>query len=382
MTAGREPAGDEGVGPAAPGGAGRAGVEPREAEAAPVEASPDRDPGLIEPVRAATVPVVFFGSGGFGLPALEALLDMPQVELVLVVSTPDRPVGRRAVLGPTPVAARARELGLPLFQPSRLGDAETVATLARSRPRLGVLADYGRLVPDAVLELFPAGILNLHPSLLPRHRGAAPIPAAILAGDAETGVSLIVLVHELDAGPIVAAERLPLRGDEAAPELEARAAEAAAALLRRTLPRWLVGEVAPAQQPAAGVTLTRPLRREDGRLDPRRPAVTLERQVRAFQPWPGSFVETAAGRLVVWRAEAAVRPVSPDDGGGGRVAPPGRLVADGDGLALATADGLLRLLEVQLAGGRRMSAAELRRGRPGLAGSGIGPADGEDAARS
>lgn len=339
------------VGPAANAGAARRAGR---------QSAPPTDPApSVEHVRSPVAKTVFFGSGAFGLPTLEALLDAPEVELDLVVAAPDRPVGRRAVPSPPPVAARARELGLRLFQPSRLRAPDSVAMLASVQPDLGVLADYGQLVPDAVLGLFPQRILNLHPSLLPRHRGAAPVPGAILAGDGETGVTLMVLSAELDAGPIVAVERLLIGADETAPELEVRAATAAAALLRRSLGPWLAGESPAVPQPATGMTMTRPLRREDGRLDPSRRARLLERQVRAFQPWPGSFVETPEGRLVVWRA--ALDPASAHDAG--------RLVADADGLALTTADGRLRLLEVQLAGGRRMPSAGLRRGRPGLLGA-------------
>ena len=170
--------------------------------------------------------------------------------------------------------------------------AETLAL----EPELAVLADYGQLVPAPILEL-PHGALNLHPSLLPRHRGATPIPATILAGDATTGVTLMRMDAGLDTGPIVAQERRRLDGDETAAELEADLAERAAGLLTRSLDPYLAGELIPHPQPDEGATLTRPLRRDDGRMDPTRPAVDLERQVRAYQPWPGSYLVTPAGRL-------------------------------------------------------------------------------------
>jgi methionyl-tRNA formyltransferase len=277
-----------------------------------------------------------------------------------VVSAPDRPVGRKAILTPTPVAARARELGLLLLQPVRVRKLEAVEALAAVAPDLVVLADYGQLIPRVLLELPPRGFLNLHPSALPRHRGAAPIPATILAGDAASAVSLIVVTEEMDAGPIVAVEPLEVRPDDTAVTLEERAAGAAARLLVRALPEWLAGRLQARPQALEGVTLTRPLRREDGLLDAGRPAAELERQVRAYQPWPGSHLETCDGRLIVWKAHVAPAEV-------GDVA--GRFVATSDGgLAFATVDGSLGLEEVQLAGGRRMSAAELRRGRPGLVG--------------
>jgi methionyl-tRNA formyltransferase len=303
---------------------------------------------------------VFFGSGSFADPILEALAGAPEVSLVAVVSAPDRPAGRQGRLTAVPVTKRAREFGLALLQPPRLRLPEVAATIAALRPRLGVLADYGQIVPPQVLELFPSGILNIHPSRLPRHRGATPVPATILAGDPLAGVTIIRMDAGLDTGPIVAAVDWPLAGTETAPELEASAARFGAELLGTALGGWLDGSLAARPQDEAAATLTRPLRREDGRLDAGKGAAALERQVRAYQPWPGSFVEADGRRLLVWAA--AVVPEGAGDA-------PGRLEPDDDGLALTTAGGRLRLVEVQPAGGRRMSAGELLRGRPGLAGA-------------
>lgn len=306
---------------------------------------------------------VFFGSGTFAVPILEALAAAAEAAIVAVVSAPDRPVGRGAIRTPPPAAVRARELGFALIQPPRIREPDVIASIAALRPELGVLADYGRIVPPGVLELPRHGILNVHPSLLPRHRGATPVQATILAGDGEAGVSIIRMDAGLDTGPIVAAERWRLRGDETAPELEDTAAAEAAGLLRRTLGPWLEGLIEPRSQDETAATLTRPLRREDGRLDPDRSAAVLERQVRAYQPWPGSFVETPFGRLVAWRA--AVVPSEPGD-------EPGWLVGGDGGLSLTASDGRLRLIDVQLASGRRMSAVELVRGRPGFLGLRVG----------
>ncbi len=315
--------------------------------------------------------VVVFGSGSFALPLLDSLAALPAVVLVAVVSTPDRPAGRAAAPTPTPVAASARETGLPLFQPRSLRTTEAVEMLAHLRPTVVVLADYGRIVPDALLAVPPAGFVNVHPSLLPRHRGATPIPAAIAAGDPETGVTIFLMDAGMDTGPIIATARRGLDGTETAPTLEAVLAADAATLLAVTLPEWLAGELRAVPQPESGVTTTRPLRREDGRLDPRAGAETLERIVRAHVPWPGSFVETPLGRLIVTRA--AVGPAAAPD----VVA---TIVADGEGLALATVDGRLRLLDVRLAGTRSMTAVELRRGRPALVGSAVVPLVGESSA--
>lgn len=316
------------------------------------------------PVRA-----VFFGSGAFALPILAAARRAPEVEIVAVVSTPDRPAGRRAEMSSTPVAAAAREGALPLLQPASLREAVGVDALASLAPDLGILADYGRIVPPDVLAAFPRGILNVHPSLLPLHRGASPIPAAILAGDREVGVSLIELIDRLDAGPIVASRSWAPGEGETAATLEAACAVAGARLLTEHLAPWLAGTSRARPQDDAGATLTRPLRREDGRLDPTQPASRLERMVRAYAGWPGTFFEVGGLRISALGAgvRAGVRAGAADDGHAA-----GRLVALDDGLGMATSDGILELVRVQPAGGRPMTGAELLRGRPSLLGATVG----------
>ena len=316
----------------------------------------------------ARVRTLFFGSGTFALPALERLAAASAegtrgVDLAAVITAPARPSGRRGELHPTPVAAAAGARGIPVLTPPSLRRDEALADLRALDPGLVVLADYGRLIPPAVLDLPAHGALNLHPSLLPRHRGAAPVPAAILAGDATTGVTLMRMDTGLDTGPILAQRSVDLEGSEVAPELEAHLARMAADLLDETLPDWLAGTLQARPQPAEGATLTRPLRRADGWLDPARPAVELERQVRAYQPWPGSFVEADGERLIVWRASPVEVAAVEGDAPASSSAAEGELVAVGDGLALRTSLGLLRLDEVQPAGGRRMDGAAYRRGR-------------------
>jgi len=292
---------------------------------------------------------------------LDAVADAPEIELVGVVSVPDKATGRRREVSPVPVAARARERNLPLLQPATLRTPEGAAPILALSAELGVLADYGRIVPADILAAVPAGILNVHPSLLPRHRGATPIPGAILAGDAETGVTIIRMAAGVDTGPIVAADRWPLDGSETAPQLETQAAARGAALLRRTLGPWLEGRIEPVPQPLEGATTTRPFRRADGRLDPDAPVEELERRIRALQPWPGSWVETVAGRLTIWRAEAV------PGWEAGATAQPGVFGRFG----LHARDGYLALREVQPAGGKRMTFEELVRGRPAIVGSSV-----------
>lgn len=322
--------------------------------------------------ESSSVRTVFFGSGCFAVPILDALVGLPGVEVVAVVSAPDRPVGRKAVVTPTPVTARARELGLAVLQPVRVRRPEAVAEIEALHPDLAMLADYGQLIPRSLLDLPPRGFLNLHPSALPRHRGAAPIPATILAGDRRSAVTLMAMVEEMDAGPIVAVSPLEVSATDTAETLEERAAGVAAGLLTRALPEWLAGKLSPQPQPEDVVTLTRPLRREDARLDPTRPAAELERQIRAYQPWPGAYLETEQGRLIVWSATVVDRSRADDarapDRPAHRPDEPGRLVRLQDGrLALTTSTGPLALEEVQLPGGRRMTSEELLRGHPELA---------------
>ena len=302
------------------------------------------------------VRTVFIGSGGFGVPSLRGLESSGEASLVGVVTAPRRPAGRTHELTPTRVHVAAQELGIKtILTPERLRSPESIAEILALAPALLVLADYGQIVPAELLGV-RHGALNLHPSLLPRHRGATPIPAAILAGDSETGVTLMRMDAGLDTGPVVAQERVALDGTETAPELEEALMLKAAHLLGRNLGPWIGGGLTGAPQPDVGATLTRPLRREAGRLDPGKPAVELERQVRAYQPWPGSFVDTAAGRVVVWSA-------SPGASGG-----PAKGILDERGLGVGDGD-VLVLIEVQPAGGKRMTWEALLRGKPALVGS-------------
>ena len=303
---------------------------------------------------AASVRTLFFGSGSVALPALSRLHGSELVALDSVVTAPPRPAGRKGLLTPTPVAKLASEHGLPIRTPVSLRDEAVLDELRATAVELIVLADYGRIIPAAVLELPAHGALNIHPSLLPRHRGAAPVVGAILAGDPVTGVTVMRMDEGLDTGPILAQAEVPLEGTEVTPELEARLAELGADLLLEHLPAWLDGSLTARPQPTEGATLTRMLRREDGRLDPGRGADELERQVRAYQPWPGSFLEHDGSRLKIWAASVLDQPVS---------VAPGVIVLTEGTLGLGTADGVLRLDEVQPAGKQRMSGAEYRRGK-------------------
>ena len=320
--------------------------------------TPGPAPGrAADPVR-----TVFFGSGTFAVPIFEALATHPRVELVGIVTAPDRAAGRGKLLRPTPIALRARSMWAPLLQPGRLRDEAAIAQVAQLGADLGVLADYGQIVPPEILELPRHGILNVHPSLLPRHRGATPVPAAIASGDDRSGVTIFRMDDGIDTGPIVAQEVLDLTGTETAPELEARAAVAGASLLARTLEPWLAGEI-PAVPQGEPSNITRPFRKRDARLDPALSAQDLERGIRSRVGWPGSFLDTSLGRVLVHRATLAAGDTADE---------PGTLVAHGRGLALATADGRLVLDAIQLPGGTVVSGEELLRGHPEYAGAAVG----------
>jgi len=290
---------------------------------------------------------------------LDVLDHQRVIDLVGVVTAPARPAGRNQAIASTPVGDAAAEFDLrPILTPDRLRSPDGIAAIQSLRPELIVLVDYGQIVPDALLEV-RHGALNLHPSLLPRHRGASPIPATILTGDTRTGVTLMRMDQGLDTGPIIAQAHVDLSGQETTPTLEDTLEQVGADLLERSVGPWIRGEITATPQSDEGATLTRPLRREDGRLDLNRPAIDLERSIRAHAPWPGSFVDTDLGRLIVHEAT-----VSPPEAGD----EPGHVMADADGLALTTSDGRLRLMRAQLAGRRPNDAAALRRGAPGLVG--------------
>lgn len=327
--------------------------------------TPGPAPGrAADPVR-----TIFFGSGAFAVPIFEAVQAHPRLTLVGVVTAPDRQAGRGRLVRPTPVALKARTTWAPLLQPSRLRDEEAIASVAALQPELGVLADYGQIVPGAILDLPSHGILNIHPSLLPRHRGATPIPAAIAAGDDRTGVTIIRMDDGIDTGPMVAQEAWDLQGTASSPDLEARAARAGADLLSRTLGPWLDGLLEATPQ-GEGATMSRPFRRDHARLNPALPARELERGIRARTGWPGSFLNTSLGRLLVHRGSVAPG-VAGDE--------PGRFVRDGEALVLATGDGRLVLEEVQLPGGRVVRGADLLRGHPEYADAVVGEPAGVNA---
>jgi methionyl-tRNA formyltransferase len=308
--------------------------------------------------------VAFLGTGPFGVPLLARLADL--ADTLLVVSRPDRPAGRGLQSRPSAIAAWAREHGVPVETPRRLRSDEGRQALDRFAPNGLLLVAYGQLVPDDVLAIGERPPLNVHPSLLPRHRGAAPVASTILAGDASGGISLMVMIPELDAGPIVAQWPVALHGRETTPELEARLSELAAEVVPPELERWASGTLQAEPQDPKQATLIKPFQRADGWLDWRKPAELLDRQVRAMQPWPGAWTMIDGRRLHV----RAAHPTPGIDG-----MPIGALLP-GAWPEVATGQGALALDVVQPEGRPAMAADAWRRGLGRdhvLLGAGPGP---------
>jgi len=306
--------------------------------------------------------IVFMGTPDFALPSLEVLA--ADYHVVGVVTQPDRPVGRGRVVAPSPVKRTAQRLGLPVYQPRTLREPATLQPIVDWRPDVIVVAAFGLILPSALLELPPAGCLNVHASLLPRWRGAAPIAAAILAGDAVTGVTLMKMDAGVDTGPVLAQRSELICADDTQATLGARLARLGANLLRETLPAYLQGALVARPQPEEGVTYAPPLRKADGWLDWSRPAVVLDRQVRAYTPWPGAFTEWQGRQLKVLQA----RPVPEWRGD---VLPGTVVVVDGE-LGVATGEGALLLVALQLAGKRPMDGMAFARGQRDFINSRLG----------
>jgi methionyl-tRNA formyltransferase len=306
--------------------------------------------------------VVLMGTPQFAVPTLRALDKHHQV--VGVVTQPDRRAGRGRKLLESPVKQVALERGLDLLQPKTLSGPQALAPLAAWRPETIVVAAFGQILPAAVLDLPPHGCLNVHASLLPRYRGAAPIAAAILNGDEVTGITIMLMDEGLDTGPILAQADCPIAPDDTTGSLTAKLAELGAQLLIETLEDWLGGTIQARPQDEAQATYCSQLTKEDGRLDWSQPAAYLDRQVLACDPWPGAYTTWQGQRLKVLRA----RPL-PDWQGEGQ---PGQVQEMGTGIGVITGAGALELLEVQLAGKKPMPAGQFTRGQRDLLGGHLG----------
>jgi methionyl-tRNA formyltransferase len=297
------------------------------------------------------VRLVFMGSPEFALPTLRALVK--EYTVVGVVTQPDRPAGRGRALTPPPVKTLALELDLPVIQPRRLREPDAMQQLRQWQPDLITVAAFGQILRPEVLDLPRYGCLNVHASLLPHWRGAAPVQAAILHGDAETGITIMRMDPGVDTGPILSQQAMPILPDDTTGSLGARLAELGADLLVRTLPLYLRGELKPTPQDNSAATYAPMLKKEDGALDFSQPVETLARGVRAFNPWPGAYTTWNGQILKIHRAHAipTASPILPGKAGTLQGKP-----------AIAALDGWLVLEEVQPAGKNRVPGEVFLRG--------------------
>lgn len=314
-----------------------------------------------------TMRILYIGTGAIGLPALRSLLADTAHEVCGVICQPDKPVGRKQVLTPPATKVLALEYGVPVFQPQRIrNEAALVKTLD---PDVAVVMAYGQILPRAVLDAPRLGCLNLHASLLPRHRGAAPIQAAILAGDAESGITVMYMDEGLDTGDILLTEKLALTPDETGGSLHDRLAELAPSALRRALSLLAAGKLPRLPQDTAAMTHTGKLDRADGVIDWSQPAEEIARRIRAFDPWPGTSTSLPGGMLL------KVFPPVHASGDSSGCAPGGSILAAGpDGILVACGSGSLLVKSVQAEGRKRMDAAAFLTGKSLRTGERLGRA--------
>jgi methionyl-tRNA formyltransferase len=297
--------------------------------------------------------LIFLGTPDFAVPTLEGLLQAGH-QVLLVVTQPDRPSGRGQELAASPIKQAALRWSLPLYQPERIKPPEVTAYLASSKPEAMVLAGYGKIIPQSIIGIPPRGIINVHASLLPKYRGAAPIQWAIARGETRTGVSTMRIDAGLDTGDILLQAETEIAPEETALELSERLARLGAGLLLRTLEGLQTGVLTPMKQDPALASYAPVLKKEDGLIDWGRRASEIHNRVRGFVPWPGCYSRFRGGLLLIWKTRLA-EPVA---------GPPGSLRADRGRLRVACGQGTaLELLEVQLEGRKRIPASAFQSGQ-------------------
>ena len=323
-----------------------------------------RELGPENPLRA-----VFMGTPQFAVPALDALASNPALDLVAVYAPPDRRRGRGRIMEPSPIKARARELEIPVCQPSTLRNPDAIVELSQLKPEIIVVVAYGRLLPAEVLDIPRFGCLNLHPSLLPRYRGPSPVPGAILSGDETTGITLMLLDEGMDSGPIIAQRTRNIGPDDDAESLTAELFREGAALLDATLPGWVSGDIDACPQDHELATFTSKMERADGLADWRCSAEALWRQQRAYTPWPGLHTSWDG------RQELKLLKVEPWDAVDVVMNPLGQVVGFEDApspICISVGEGLLAAHVLQLEGRRPAAAADFLRGYPKFMGARLG----------
>lgn len=292
------------------------------------------------------------GTAEIACPSLRSLMERDDFQVLAVVTQPDKPSGRNLKLNQSAVKVLALEKNLKVLQPVRARDESFIAELKALEPDLIVVIAYGQLLPVAILELPKFGCVNVHTSLLPKYRGAAPIQRAIENGEGETGVTIMQLDVGMDTGPILSQRATPISSDDNAQTLHDRLGELGAKLLLETIPGYVAGKIQPRPQPE-GATHAAKIKKEDGRLDWSQPAQVLWNRIRAFTPWPGAFTflpgEPKPLLLKIWRVEVVNQPAAQ----AGEI-----LSADKSGIVVSCGENALRILELQLEGSRRMTAQE------------------------
>jgi methionyl-tRNA formyltransferase len=294
--------------------------------------------------------VVFMGTPDFSVPILQALIK--QYSVIGVVTQPDRPAGRKQQIHVSPVKQVALDHQIPVLQPERLRRPEAIAELKQWQPDVYVVAAFGQILPQSVLDIPQHGSINVHASLLPRWRGAAPIQAALRAGDAETGVTIMKMDAGLDTGPMLKMRAIPIASDETGASLHDKLSVLGAELLIETLPGYLDGIILPQAQPEAGITIAPQVKKEEGNIDWSQDAQTIERLIRAFTPWPGTFSFFKGQQLKILNSEVV-----------SGSAAPGKVVKVTNGIAVGTGRNLLRLKTIQLAGRKAMPVEEFVKGQ-------------------
>ena len=316
--------------------------------------------------------IVFMGTPQFAVPCLHAL-HQAGYRIAAVYTRPDKPAGRGRKPTPPPLKLAAQQLALPIRQPPSLRSQEAIDELAAFQPQVIIVCAYGHILRQPVLDIPPKGILNLHPSLLPRHRGASPIPATILAGDDHTGVTVMLMDPGMDSGPILAQRSLPVIPLDTAATLADKLSPLAADLLLATLPRWLAGDITPKPQDHSQATIAPLLKKADGAIDWNLPATDIGRRVRAYNPWPGAFTTLHGQLLHIWEAwplpfttEAEPGTVLSLSAQQLSALPPG---LPRQAFAVQTGDGVLAVLKAQRAGRRPLPAPDFLRGLRDFIGS-------------
>ncbi|HVU28473.1 MAG TPA: methionyl-tRNA formyltransferase [Verrucomicrobiae bacterium] len=306
--------------------------------------------------------IIFMGTAELSCASLEKLARAQQFQIAAVVTQPDKPKGRDLKLQCSPVKILAQQLNLPVLQPAKARDEQFTSQLRALQPDLIVVVAYGQILPQAILDLPKFGCVNVHTSLLPKYRGAAPIQSVILNGETETGATIMKMDAGLDTGEIISQSRVPILPEDNSQTLHDRLAQLGADLLVKTIPDYVAGKISPKPQPAEGATYAAKIKKEDGKIDWNEPAEKILNRLRAFTPWPGIFTFLNGQLLKIWRAEILGK-----SGEAGAI-----LSADKNGIVVAGGKDALRILELQREGGRKLNAQEFLAGHPLKSGEKLG----------